>query len=71
MLPILPFVFRLKLSFEEKAHDLEMAKRNIDELSIMLEEKNADTMSEQQHKMQSIAGKGTFINDVLQLEEHS
>ena len=47
---------RLKLSFEEKAHDLEMAKRNIQELSIMLEEKNEDTMSEQQHKMQSIAG---------------
>jgi hypothetical protein len=34
-----------------------MAKRNIQELTIMLEEKNADTMSDQQHKLQSIAGK--------------
>ncbi len=49
--------FSLKLSFDEKCHDLEMAKRNIQELTIMLEEKNADTMSDQQHKLQSIAGK--------------
>ena len=49
--------FSLKLSFDEKCHDLEMAKRNLQELTIMLEEKNADTMSDQQHKLQSIAGK--------------
>ena len=57
LLNLSPDIFsRLKLSFEEKSHDLEMAKRNIQELSIMLEEKNADTMSDQQYKMQTIAG---------------
>jgi hypothetical protein len=41
---------------EEKSHDLEMAKRNIQELTVSLDEKNAATMSEQELKVQSLAG---------------
>jgi hypothetical protein len=46
----------LKLAFDEKCHDLEMAKMNLQELAIALEEKSANTESEQQHKLQSLAG---------------
>jgi hypothetical protein len=49
-------LFSLRLSLEEKSHDLEMAKRNIQELTVSLDEKNAATMSEQELKVQSLAG---------------
>lgn len=49
-------VSSLKLSFEEKCHDLEMAKRNIGQLTAALDEKSDDALSAQELKTQSLAG---------------
>ena len=46
----------LRLSYEEKCHDLEMAKMNIQELTVSLEERSVASMSEQELKVQSLAG---------------
>ncbi len=48
--------FSLSVKIEEKQHDLDMANRNIEHLKSLLEEKAADSLSEQQLKTQSLAG---------------
>ena len=47
---------RLKLEVEEKVHDLKMAQKNMDHLKEMLEEKSNTTESQQQERLQNIAG---------------
>ena len=47
---------RLKLEVEEKVHDLKMAQKNMDHLKEMLEEKSNTSESQQQERLQNIAG---------------
>ncbi len=50
------FKFRLKVELDEKVHDLEMAQRNIAQLTHMLEEKSSSNESQQEERLQNIAG---------------
>ena len=46
---------RLKLCLEEKEHDLEMAKRNLQQLTEMLEEKSNKSESQQLERLQNLS----------------
>lgn len=46
---------RLKLCLEEKGHDLEMARRNLQQLTEMLEEKSNNSESQQLERLQNLA----------------
>ena len=47
---------RLKVSLEEKDHDLEMAKSNLGQLTTMLEEKSQNSETVQQERLMNLAG---------------
>ena len=57
---------RLKLEVEEKVHDLKMAQKNMDHLKEMLEEKSSTSESQQQERLQNIAGIDFNIHIMLQ-----
>ena len=47
---------RLKVALEEKAHDADMARANVAQLTRMLEERSQDNESVQRERVQNIAG---------------
>lgn len=47
---------RLQIKLDETEHDLEMAKRNLNQVTEMLEEKSQNSESVQQERLQHIAG---------------
>lgn len=47
---------RLKVSLEEKEHDLEMAKSNLGQLTTMLEEKSQNSETIQHERLMNLAG---------------
>ncbi len=47
---------RLKVSLEEKEHDLAMAQANLKQLTEMLEEKSQSSESVQQERLHNLAG---------------
>ena len=51
---------RLKVALEEKAHDADMARANVAQLTQMLEERSQDNESVQRERVQSIAGEQFF-----------
>jgi hypothetical protein len=46
----------MKVSLEEKMHDLEMAKRNLSQVTQLLEEKSQSSESVQNERLQSMSG---------------
>jgi hypothetical protein len=48
--------FRLKVELDEKVHDLEMAQRNLNNVTQMLEEKSNNSESHQHERLKNIAG---------------
>ena len=47
----------MNLELEEKVHDLAMARNNIEQLKVMLEEKSSNSENNQMERLQNIAGK--------------
>ena len=47
---------RLKLQLDEKVYDLQMAQKNIKKLTEMVEENTTSTETQQQERLQNIAG---------------
>ena len=46
----------MNLELEEKVHDLAMARNNIEQLKVMLEEKSSTSENNQVERLQNIAG---------------
>ena len=52
----------MNLELEEKVHDLAMARNNIEQLKVMLEEKSSTSESNQMERLQNIAGINIYLS---------